>query len=120
MHSFGTIENIKIKQDNTIIKKYKKTVKDIEKRSEEAKTIVEILESGDLKPGVYEGDSDTIILPLTIKKGGFKLWECSIDLIEYLAETIIKPQLQSNIQPLKGQSVLEVTPNKFCSNLPLF
>jgi predicted nicotinamide N-methyase len=60
-------------------------------------SFVDDLKKTDLITGVYEG--------------GFKLWECSIDLVQYL--------IDENV-PLDGKSVLEVgcghgLPGIFCS-----
>jgi hypothetical protein len=68
-------------------------VKDLVKITEESQKIAEILKTGDLLSGVYEG--------------GFKLWECSIDLVEYLAESIVNTS--GNPQIFQGKTVLEVS-----------
>lgn len=86
----GVTETIRIQNGQISLQKFKKSVKDLLKETDESKKIAEVLQTGDLLSGVYEG--------------GFKLWECAIDLVEFIAEYMVKP----NPSILQGKSVLEV------------
>lgn len=75
----GATESITVAKEK--LKKYRNPIEN--KTSNE---VIDIARALDLKSGVYEG--------------GFKLWECAIDLIEFL--------LNQGIDSLKGKRVMEV------------
>jgi protein-histidine N-methyltransferase len=90
-YSTFTYEKITI-ADNTVLQKFRKSAKEIVADNERETEIVEIYSKNDLAPGLYEG--------------GFKLWECSLDLVDYLAEKV--PKTNTSRSLLFGKKVLEV------------
>src|SRR5690349_15964051 len=76
----GGIETVII--INEKLKKYRNPID-----SKSQNEVVDIARSSDLKSGIYEG--------------GFKLWECALDLIEFL--------LKQGVDKLEGKRILEVT-----------
>ena len=84
----------------------------------------ETLQNSDLQPGKYEGNFVTCVVSvepkkspgacsiLTVAAGGFKLWECAVDLAQYLCreyslDKLVTSKTDPNFE-LVGKRVLEL------------